>query len=170
MAYNILSFAPLFGGGKSTAHVILPAHDTAPPKSSVVRRSRQTHKEIAENSWKDADRNGGLVGVSQAAWNLNESGTRRISVDSSIRLCELFGVSLDWIYRGNIAQMPLKLVEKMRQQYAPRPRRRLRQRQRVNAARSERGCRTTRSQRIECGDERACRQYSAGHCRCPEHL
>lgn len=36
-----------------------------------------------------------LVGISQGAWAFNEKDPkRRISIDTSMRLCELFGVSL----------------------------------------------------------------------------
>lgn len=33
-------------------------------------------------------------------WNNWERGTKRISVDSAERLCEIYGLTLDWIYRG----------------------------------------------------------------------
>ncbi len=35
-----------------------------------------------------------------AQWNNWERGARRISVDSAERLCEIYGLTLDWIYRG----------------------------------------------------------------------
>jgi hypothetical protein len=36
----------------------------------------------------------------QSQWNNWEKGTRRISVDSAERLCETYGLTLDWVYRG----------------------------------------------------------------------
>ena len=88
-------------------HLNLQSHEETSKRLKKLRKAvGKTQAEMAE-----------LVGVSQTAWSLNERSEpgRRISIDSSMRLCELFGVSLDWIYRGNIANLPPKLIEKMRQ-------------------------------------------------------
>lgn len=39
-------------------------------------------------------------------WSQYESGERRITLEIADRLCDEFGVSLDWIYRGNRALLP----------------------------------------------------------------
>src|SRR5262249_39286611 len=46
-------------------------------------------------------------------WSQYESGERRITVDIADRLCDEFDLSLDWIYRGNPAQLPHALRLKM---------------------------------------------------------
>lgn len=42
------------------------------------------------------------VGVVRPAWTQYESGARRIHLDPALRLCNATGVSLDWIYRGDV--------------------------------------------------------------------
>jgi DNA-binding XRE family transcriptional regulator len=41
------------------------------------------------------------IAVTPQAWNAWENGRERISIVHAIRLFEIFGVSLDWIYLGN---------------------------------------------------------------------
>lgn len=55
----------------------------------------------------------GLLGCAPQAWANYEAGDRRISVDLALKLCVLTGVSLDWIYRGNMAMLPTELAEKI---------------------------------------------------------
>lgn len=37
-----------------------------------------------------------------------ESGKKRPNLDDAMRLCERFGVTLDWIYRGDPSGLPLR--------------------------------------------------------------
>ena len=39
-------------------------------------------------------------GFNRTQWNNWENGTRRIPVEAAEKLCELYGLTLDWIYRG----------------------------------------------------------------------
>jgi transcriptional regulator with XRE-family HTH domain len=48
-------------------------------------------------------------------WSQYEGGKRRITHDVAMSLCDEFGLSLDWIYRANPAQLPHALRMKMRQ-------------------------------------------------------
>lgn len=41
-------------------------------------------------------------GVSQSKWNNWERGLRRISLEHAEKLVDLYGLSLDWIYRGRV--------------------------------------------------------------------
>lgn len=54
-----------------------------------------------------------LIGAKPQAWGNYETGTRRIRVDEALRLCSALGVTLDWIYRGNMSQLPVELAEKI---------------------------------------------------------
>lgn len=54
-----------------------------------------------------------LAGATPAAWGNYESGIRRIRIDEALRLCSTVGVTLDWIYRGNVAQLPGDLIERI---------------------------------------------------------
>ena len=42
-----------------------------------------------------------------------EAGTRRPNLEDMMRLCDRFGVTLDWIYRGNMATLPQTLIAKI---------------------------------------------------------
>lgn len=54
-----------------------------------------------------------LAGVTPQAWGNYEQGLRRIEIDAVTRLRAAIGVTSEWIYYGNIAQMPAELIEKM---------------------------------------------------------
>lgn len=53
--------------------------------------------------------------VSPTAWSMYESGDRRITLAVANKLCDEFGLSLDWIYRANPSALPHALRMKMRQ-------------------------------------------------------
>lgn len=55
------------------------------------------------------------IDVKPNRWSQYESGERRITIEVANRLCDEFGLSLDWIYRANPAQLPHALRIKMRQ-------------------------------------------------------
>jgi len=48
-------------------------------------------------------------------WSQYESGERKITVEVANRLCDEFGLSLDWIYRANPALLPHAIRMKIRQ-------------------------------------------------------
>lgn|SRR5262249_14289923 len=58
---------------------------------------------------------GRLAGISAQAWNNYERGLYRISIDQAVRLCITTGVTLDWIYRGEMRGLPFDLVGKIQQ-------------------------------------------------------
>lgn len=51
-----------------------------------------------------------LTGISTQAWNNYEKDVNRISLDQARKLCERIGVTLDWIYRGEMYGLPMKLA------------------------------------------------------------
>lgn len=56
-----------------------------------------------------------LTGIEPQAINNYETGLRGISVDQAIKICAATGVSLDWIYRGLSAGLPINLATAMQQ-------------------------------------------------------
>ena len=54
------------------------------------------------------------IDVKQNRWSQYESGERRITTTVAIRMCDEFGLSLDWIYRGDPSSLPHSLRLKMR--------------------------------------------------------
>lgn len=56
---------------------------------------------------------GRLAGIGAQAWNNNERARGRISLDQALKLCVATGVSLDWIYRGEMRGLPHELAVKI---------------------------------------------------------
>jgi transcriptional regulator with XRE-family HTH domain len=51
-----------------------------------------------------------LTGIAPAAWNNAETGDSRISLDKAKQLCDATGITLDWVYRGVKAGLPLPIA------------------------------------------------------------
>jgi transcriptional regulator with XRE-family HTH domain len=56
-----------------------------------------------------------LTGISTQAWNNYETAKYRISVDQALMVCRTIGVSLDWIYRGDMNGLPLRIATQIQQ-------------------------------------------------------
>lgn len=72
----------------------------APQFEDIGRRLqaiRCAESRLSQRDW--AEQHG--FGASQ--WNNWEKGIRRITVDEADRLCALYGLTLDFIYRGNLS-------------------------------------------------------------------
>lgn len=56
-----------------------------------------------------------LIGCAENKWSqyTSEKGKRRITEKVANALCDEFSVTLDWIYRGNPAGLPLELRMKL---------------------------------------------------------
>ncbi len=71
---------------------------------SRLRLARQnaclTQKEFADS-----------IGIAQATYNQYEKGNKRPSVDNAIRFCELYNLTLDWIYTGDPSGLSFQLVK-----------------------------------------------------------
>jgi transcriptional regulator with XRE-family HTH domain len=68
------------------------------------------------------------LATSQQTWNNFERGYSRISIKEALKVCDVTGVSLDWIFRGDPRLLPYELAQEIRIQQErgalPRPRRR----------------------------------------------
>jgi transcriptional regulator with XRE-family HTH domain len=59
----------------------------------------------------------GATGINPAAtWANYEAGYRRINIDHAQTLCGRIGITMDWIYLGNIQGVPDPLRGKIQQQ------------------------------------------------------
>lgn len=54
-----------------------------------------------------------LAGVTPQAWGNYEQAARRIEIDAVTRLRAALGITSEWVYYGNMAQLPAELIEKM---------------------------------------------------------
>ena len=64
--------------------------------------------ELTKGDWADE------IGVGSSALSNWLSGARRPKPDEAIRLHELYGVSLDFIYIGRLDMLPYKMVEALK--------------------------------------------------------
>src|SRR5262245_66621511 len=92
----------------------------------MARRSRDptTVEEIAER-WPVTRRALGHSQVAMArlmgsatvgqAWENYEAGRRRISIDHALALCRTCGLTLAWIYQGQMDSLPKNLYDKIQQ-------------------------------------------------------
>lgn len=55
---------------------------------------REGYSELSQKDW------AAKHGFSKTQYNNWENGTRRIPVESAERLCDLYGLTLDFVYRG----------------------------------------------------------------------
>lgn len=53
------------------------------------------------------------VGVTQGAWGNYERGIRLPDPQAIAKLADLYGVSFDWVFRGNVLGMPAELAAKL---------------------------------------------------------
>ena len=53
------------------------------------------------------------VGIAQNTWNQIENGVSRPSLDNALLLVRRYGVTLDWVYLGNVAGMPSGLLSEL---------------------------------------------------------
>lgn len=54
-----------------------------------------------------------MTGLAPNRWSQYESGERRITLGAAMLLCDKYGVTLDWIYRGDESGLPVRLIERM---------------------------------------------------------
>jgi DNA-binding XRE family transcriptional regulator len=54
-----------------------------------------------------------ILGVDKSSYNLMEKGKRPVTLDVGRALYEKFGISLDWLFEGNAAQLPSHLITKL---------------------------------------------------------
>ena len=59
------------------------------------------------------------AGLGQSAYNQVETGRKRPSVDTGLALCEVYDITLDWIYRGEGSGLPYRLWDELRKHIDP---------------------------------------------------
>ena len=55
-----------------------------------------------------------LADISPQAWNNAETGDNLLTVPNAVKLCRVTGVTMDWIYRGQVTSaLPAILLEEI---------------------------------------------------------
>ena len=72
----------------------------------VARRLRRTRLALGYESQAGFAR---VIDTKVSRYNQYETGERLITLDVALRITERFGVTLDWIYRGDASGLPRRI-------------------------------------------------------------
>ena len=80
----------------------------------IARRLRITRKALGYTQ----AQMGQLAGASAPSqtWQNYEAGIRRISIDNALALCAATGLTLEWIYQGNMLMLPAEMAKQIQVQ------------------------------------------------------
>lgn len=87
--------------------------DTGDLAVDVARRLGRTRAALGIGDQKEF---GLAAGLSQPQYHQFESGKRRLSLDAALALCETYGLTLDWLYRGDPSGLPYRLARDLAEQ------------------------------------------------------
>lgn len=73
----------------------------------VAARLRQTREAFRMKPSEFADN----AGIARNAYAQYESGQRLPRLDIAIKLCSTYGLTLDWIFRGEMAGLPFNVAK-----------------------------------------------------------
>lgn len=90
---------PTIGGLQNIPHIVkkwsmMAEYSPYPEIGARLASIRLAFSDLKQNAW--AERHG----FNPTQWNNWEKGARRIPVENAERLSELYGLTLDFIYRG----------------------------------------------------------------------
>jgi len=54
------------------------------------------------------------AGLEQSLYNRFETGKRLLTLQAALKLCEVYGLTLDWLYRGDPSGLPYTLATRLR--------------------------------------------------------
>jgi transcriptional regulator with XRE-family HTH domain len=74
----------------------------------IGRRLRLTRVALGIENQVDFGREAGL---SQPQYNYFETGSRPLTLQAALKLCDRYNLTLDWLYRGDPSGLPYKLAK-----------------------------------------------------------
>lgn len=80
--------------------------------AEIARRLVLTRRALGIDHQQDF---GKAAGLSQPQYHQFESGKRRLSLEAALALCSTYGLSLDWLYRGDMNALPFRLANAIRE-------------------------------------------------------
>lgn len=86
--------------------------DTGDLAKDVARRLRRSRMALGL----DQQDFGTRAGLSQPQYNQFEKGKRRLTLEAALLLCNEYGLTLDWIFRGDPSGLPYRLTTAIRDQ------------------------------------------------------
>lgn len=90
---------------------MIDPEDTGDHAQDVARRLRLTRLALRIEDQRDF---GEPAGISQSLYNRFETGTRLLTLQAALKLCQTYDLSLDWLYRGDPSGLPYKLANDIR--------------------------------------------------------
>jgi transcriptional regulator with XRE-family HTH domain len=58
------------------------------------------------------------AGIAAATWNNAETGDNKLGLENALKLCQTYRLTLDWLYRGIINDLPAALAKGIEEQMA----------------------------------------------------
>lgn len=84
--------------------------DTGDLREDVARRLLETREALEL----DQQHFGTRAGLSQPQYNQYENGKRLLTLPAAMKLCDAYGLTMDWLYRGDPAGLQLRLWDGIR--------------------------------------------------------
>lgn len=80
--------------------------------ADVAARLRMTREAFGLEQGEFADQ----AGITRNAYNQYEQAQRIPRLDIAIKICGTYGVTLDWIFRGELAGLPFNIAKSLQAQ------------------------------------------------------
>lgn len=77
--------------------------------NAVAHRLRLTREALGIEQGQFADR----LGFERNRYNQYDTGARALTLIPAIKICDEFGVTLDWLFRGDISGLPFGLATRI---------------------------------------------------------
>mgnify|MGYP000947246403 CR=1 FL=1 len=90
--------------------VMIDGQDIGDLRADVARRLTQTREALDL----DQQQFGTRAGLSQPQYNQYETGKRLLTLAAAMKLCDEYGLTLDWLYRGDPSGLPYRLADVIR--------------------------------------------------------
>jgi DNA-binding XRE family transcriptional regulator len=83
--------------------------DMADSVQTIARRLVRTREALGFTQSQFCEQ----IGVEKNVYNPFEKGKRRITIEVAMKIRARFGISLDWIYCGEVNRLPVELFNKL---------------------------------------------------------
>lgn len=80
---------------------------TYPNIGQRLEATRKAFSDLSQKAWAEKH------GFNHTQYNNWETGSRRIPVEAAEKLCELYGLTLDFVYRGKRNGLPENLLKSL---------------------------------------------------------
>lgn len=93
--------------------IMIDPDDTGDEANDIARRLRLTRRALGFDD-RQQKLFGEEAGLEQSSYNKFETGDRKLTLQAAMKLCHRYGLTLDWLYRGDPSGLPYKLYNRIR--------------------------------------------------------